>query len=392
VPVTILSRCQRFDLRRIESAELAAHLKSLAGKEGVKIDEGALSLIARAAEGSVRDALSLLDQALAMSESDIAVEAVRVMLGLADRGLSLDLFELTMSGKIADALALTRKLYDAGADPLAVMQDLLEIVHFLTRLKVAPAAEGFFDGGSAEAARAAAMAKALSTATLTRTWSLMMKGLIEVRDSVRPMDSFEMVLIRLAYAADLPPTDQLVRDVMENGAPPASSPRSLPPSGSGPSSGGGSPRAAAVPASRPVASEGPMLRTLEDVSALAQAKNTPLLKAYIDTGVHLVKLEPGRLEFRPSERAPRTLAADLAKKLTEWTGTRWIVSISREPGAPTLTEKKAAEKAARHEKVLQEPMVRAVFDRFPGATIVAVRDKAAEATVEGPVPEDKDED
>ncbi len=219
VPVTVLSRCQRFDLRRIDSGELAAYLGQIAQKENVKIEEGALALIARAAEGSARDALSLLDQAMAHGNEDggdtISAETVRAMLGLADRGRVLDLFEKVMGGNIAEALADLSGLYDSGADPLAVMQDLLEITHFLTRLKVSPSAQGFFDGGSGEAKRAAALAAKLSVPSLTRAWQMLLKGLFEVRDATRPISACEMALIRLAYAADLPPTDKLVRDVLD---------------------------------------------------------------------------------------------------------------------------------------------------------------------------------
>jgi DNA polymerase III subunit gamma/tau len=415
VPVTVLSRCQRFDLRRIESADLIAHFKSIAQQENVAIEDAALALIARAAEGSVRDGLSLLDQAIAHVEAkSITAETVRAMLGLADRGRILDLFEKTLSGQLPEALGALNELYDRGADPLAVMQDLLEITHFLTRIKVAPGAEGYFDGASSEAARAAAMAAKLSVPTLTRTWTMLLKGLFEVRDAARPVQAAEMALIRLAYAADLPPTDKLVRDLLENGTPAANSPRPHPPlEGRGPvtsarqGDGGpsarearngegaarsavqtnlGNPRSAPQPAPAPASA--PRLASLEDLAALAQAKGAPLLKVHIENDMHLVKLEPGRIEFRPSERAPRTLAGDLKQRLKDWTGQPWQVSVAREGGAPTIAEQKKAAKAARVERVLQEPLVRAVMDRFPGAEIVAVRDVIAEAP---PMPEPDEE-
>jgi len=382
VPVTVLSRCQRFDLRRIETPELAAHLKSIAAKENVSIEGGALALIARAAEGSVRDSLSLLDQAIAHDEANvITADSVRAMLGLADRGRVLDLYEKLMGGDIAGALKELNQLYDVGADPLAVMQDLLETTHFLTRVKVAPGAEGFFDGGSGEAKRAAEMAGKLSVPSLTRAWQLLLKGLFEVRDATRPIQSCEMALIRLAYAADLPPTDKLVRDVMDSGAAPA--PRA--PSSS-PSSNGGAravasssaPMASAQRAPEPTAAvhTAPTLRTLEDIAALALTKGASILKVHVENDMHLVSMEPGKIEFRPSARAPRTLSGDLAQKLKEWTGFRWVVSVAREGGAPTIAEAKKNAHAAKLEAVLQEPMVRAVLDRFPGAEVIAVRDLA----------------
>src|SRR6201991_3985333 len=197
VPVTVLSRCQRFDLRRIETVELAALLRTISEKENVRIEDAALALIARAAEGSARDSLSLLDQAIAHGEEgEIKAGTVRAMLGLADRGRVLDLLEKLMAGKIADALGDLKELYDRGADPLAVMQDLLETVHFLTRVKVAPNAEGFFDGSSSEGRRSAEMAAKLPVAALTRAWQMLLKGLIEVRDATRPIAACEMALIR----------------------------------------------------------------------------------------------------------------------------------------------------------------------------------------------------
>jgi len=383
----VLSRCQRFDLRRIESAELAAYLGVLAEKEAVKIEEGALALIARAAEGSARDGLSLLDQAIAHgaveSEGPITAEMVRAMLGLADRGRVLDLFENLMGGELPKALDDLRGLYNAGADPLAVMQDLLETTHFLTRIKVAPAAQGFFDGGSAEAKRAGALAAKLSVPALTRAWQMLLKGLMEVRDATRPISALEMALIRVSYAADLPPTDKLVRDLIENGSAPRGG------AAPAPSGGGAAPRAQAAsgsalrapqPAAMPQGA--PTLSKLEDIVALAVANNAPFLKAQIEMAVHLVRLEQseasGLLEFRPSAAAPRTLAGDLQQKLNSWTGKRWNISIAREGGAPTLAEQRKAAKAARMESVAQEPMVRAVLDRFPGAEITAVRDVTRE--------------
>jgi DNA polymerase-3 subunit gamma/tau len=424
VPVTVLSRCQRFDLRRIETPELIAHLKSIAGREQVKIEDAALALVARAAEGSVRDGLSLLDQAIAhREEKTITAETIRGMLGLADRGRVLDLFEKVMGGALPEALAALGELYDRGADPLAVMQDLLEIVHFLTRVKVAPGAEGFFDGSSGEAKRAAEMAAKLSVPSLTRAWSMLLKGLFEVRDAARPVQACEMALIRLAYAADLPPTDKLVRDVMDSSNPPLEgggrsagtrqsdgSPTSARTQGG--RAGEGSARSAAgsvyrspksaspistlpqgeggrlAVSSDAAAENAPTLRTLEDLLALVEPRSQ--LKVWIENNIRLIKMEPGRLEFCPTGNVPNSLAADLAQKLKDWTGTRWVVTLAREGGAPTLAEQKKAVKAARHERVLQEPLVRAVLDRFPGAEIVAVRDIATE-DVAAPMPDTDEE-
>src|SRR5579871_3219621 len=302
VPVTVLSRCQRFDLRRIETGVLAAHLAAIAAQEKIAIEAAALSLIARAAEGSVRDGLSLLDQAIAHhagdSASAITGESVRAMLGLADRGRVLDLFEKLMGGEIALALAEFKSLYDSGADPLVVMQDLLETTHFLTRVKVAPGAEGFFDGGSAEAARAVTMAGKLTVPALTRAWQMLLKGLLEVRDAANPYPAAEMALVRLGYAADLPPTEKLVRSLRDGeGAAPA------PQAGARAPSPGASPRlqasALASEQAQPMREPGPQpaptmsapaveIRSLEDMVALAKNKSARILATQLETNVHLV--------------------------------------------------------------------------------------------------------
>jgi DNA polymerase-3 subunit gamma/tau len=395
VPVTILSRCQRFDLRRIETAELVGLLSGISDKEGVKVSRDALALIARAAEGSARDGLSLLDQAIAHGEgAEITADAVRDMLGLADRGRVLDLFEKVMAGNVAAALLDLNGLYDHGADPLAVMQDLLEIVHFLTRVKVAPGAEGFFDGGSGEAKRVSEMAAKLSVPSLTRAWQMLLKGLLEVRDAMRPVAACEMALIRLAYAADLPPTDKLVRDLLDNppapGSRPAASaeqaaPRTPPVTAR--AAGGESATARAKPAPEPTMSAAPQvqLRSLEDIIALLEPTST--LKVNIEHNVHLVRLEQGRLEIRPTPKAPTTLAGDLSQKLFALTGQRWSVSISREQGQPTLAEQKKSAKAAHFERAAQEPLVRDILDRFPGAEITHIRAIADDDDVVAPAPE-----
>ncbi len=398
VPVTILSRCQRFDLRRIETGELVGLLASISEKESVKIARDALALIARAAEGSARDSLSLLDQAIAHGEGgEISAEAVRDMLGLADRGRVLDLFEKVMGGRIGEALSDLGSLYDHGADPLTIMQDLLEIVHFLTRVKVAPGAEGFFDGGSGEARRAAEMAGKLSVPSLTRAWQVLLKGLLEVRDATRPVAACEMALIRLGYAADLPPTEKLVRDLLDNPSASSEGPSRRSPAGAK-ADEGVSPRATTSTGSAAKAQRAPeptmsappqiQLRTLEDIAALAQANGASILKVHIENDMHLVALEPGKIEFRPAARAPRTLAGDLSQKLKDWTGMRWSVSIVREDGAPTLAEQKKSVKAAKFESATQEPLVRAVLDRFQGAEIVAIR-TIADEDIAAAMPDDE---
>jgi DNA polymerase-3 subunit gamma/tau len=256
------------------------------------------------------------------------------------------------------------------------MQDLLETAHFLTRVKVAPAAQGFFDGGSGEAKRAAELAAKLSVAALTRAWQILLKGLFEVRDATRPISACEMALIRLAYAAELPPTDRLVKDLLDGGATSSTRGGGAPAPSSSPrapvASGSAMPARAPMPQGAPTAA----IRNMEDIVALCEPRSE--LRVNLEHNVHLVRLEQGRIEIRPTPRAPRTLANDLQAKLASVTGERWTVSIASQGGAPTLAEQKQAAKTARHEAAAQEPMVRAVLDRFPGADIVAVRDVVSE--------------
>jgi DNA polymerase-3 subunit gamma/tau len=224
------------------------------------------------------------------------------------------------------------------------------------------------------------LAAKLPVAALTRAWQILLKGLFEVRDATRPISACEMALIRLAYAAELPPTDKLVKDLLEGrdgkgdarqGVAPSSAPApSRAPGGSMSAAPRLSP--SPMPEGAPTAS----IRSLEDVVALCEPRSE--LRVNLEHNVHLVHLEPGRIEIRPNARAPRTLANDLQQKLRSTTGERWTVSIASQGGAPTLTEQKQAAKTARFEAVAQEPMVRAVLDRFPGAEIVAVRDSIAD--------------
>jgi DNA polymerase-3 subunit gamma/tau len=400
VPVTVLSRCQRFDLRRIAPEELQAHLASIAKQENIAIGADALAMLAVAAEGSVRDALSLLDQAIAHGAEEeggsVSAENVRAMLGLADRTRILDLFELLMAGRIADGLTALKDLYDCGAEPLTVIQDLLDVTHMLTRAKVAPGAGLSLESGPAIAERVGEMAVKLSVPTLTRAWQMQLKGLIEVRDATQPLAAAEMVLVRFAYGAELPPTEKLIRTLTEKEGVSASAPAR---EGATP---GGAPRMrvaaqalarpAADPAPRPALQPETMAivpKSLEELVALAKEKTARLLATQLETNVHLVAIEPGRIEFRPNSQAPRTLASDLAQRLRDWTGERWIVTLASEGGAPTLVEQRQAADRAKKDAVSNEPFVRAVLDAFPGAEIVAVREEMqVESDVTAPVNEE----
>jgi DNA polymerase-3 subunit gamma/tau len=386
VPVTVRSRCLRFDLKRIESSLMTRHLTGICQAEGVAFEPDALPLIARVAEGSVRDALSLLDQAIAHgAEGGVQVASIRAMLGLSDRGHIIDLFELAMKGDLAPALALMEQLYQAGADPGQVLIELAEFSHFVTRLKLAP--KGIDDPtiGQDERRRGGEFAGKLGLGPLTRAWQILLKGVQDVKDSPRPLASAEMALIRLGYAADLPAPEDALRKLAETAdaapriAPQA--PQSAPPRGS---SGGSALRAVApspVVQSMPApAAAAPTVRLarFEDVVALARAKRDIQLQAALENDVRPVRFEAGRIEFSLTEGASPLIAQSLSRRLQEWTGERWMVTLVAGSKAPTLRENAEAREAERLSGVAANPLVRKVMARFPGAQIVEVR--APEAT------------
>jgi DNA polymerase-3 subunit gamma/tau len=405
VPVTVLSRCQRFDLRRLDAATLVAHLGNIAAKEGISAESEALALVARAAEGSVRDALSLLDQAISHAAGPVRAEDVRQMLGLADRARVIDLFEALMRGDIAAALQHLREQYDSGADPATLLADLAEFTHFVTRVKIVPAVADDVSLSEAERTRGRELAAALGMRVLSRTWQMLLKGLDEVARTERPLSAAEMVLVRIAYAADLPTPDEAIRTLGSGETEP---PRSTGHHGQtpAPSSGAsasaaafaprvepprGTPRAIAqtaapardVPIARqtepamPPAVQEPTiaLDTFESMVALAAEKRDLQIKTALERDVRLVRCEDGRLEIALEPGAAKTLVGDLTRKLSAWTGRRWMVVVSSEAGAPPLRVQAAAREAELKSGVRGEPLVAAVLDRFPGAEIVAVRNR-----------------
>ena len=377
VPVTVLSRCQRFDLRRIEAAKLESLFRDIAGREHAQVDDGALALIARAADGSARDGLSILDQAISQATvrgdmGHVTEQAVRDMLGLADRVVIFDLLEAVMKGDITASLKLLGNQYDAGASPVVVIQDLLELVHWLTRLKVAP--EGAADPALAEAerTRGATLAKTLTMPVLTRAWQMLLKGLSEVRLAPMPLQAAEMLLVRMAYASDLPtPADALKK--LEAQGPtraPAPSPPASPSAPSAPRSftqGTSAVAMAAQPAREPaVAQPPPMPQSFAQVVELFEARREAIIAAHLKRNVHLVRFEAGVIEFNPERVAPKDLAGQVGKYLTQWTGQRWVASVANAAGQPTLHEQELA-------AAMADPLVKAILDAFPGATIDSVK-------------------
>ena len=378
VPVTVVSRCQRFDLRRVDAELLVGHLEEILAKEAVTAEPSALALIARAADGSVRDALSILDQAIAHAGSTISESQVADMLGLADRIQVFDLFESVMAGEIKSALDALARQYAAGVDPVVVLQDLLELTHWLTRVKVVPDAVAAINVPEAERKRGADLAQRLSMPVLARCWQMLMKGLGEARVAPNPLSAVEMVLVRLAYVADLPAPAELVKALAKGGAAPS------PPAAAPGSTGDGGQRgmAATAPAEQieiepaPLPDGPPQPVSLADVIALAEARGEMRLAVHLRNDIRLVHFETGRIEFQPTPEAPPKLANALGENLTNWTGARWVAVVSNDDGAPTLGEQAAKARAAAIVEAAQHPLVKAVLDTFPDAKVTDVRPRA----------------
>jgi len=366
VPVTVLSRCQRFDLRRIEPEEMLGLVRKIAKAEGAEITDDALALIVRAAEGSARDATSLLDQAISHGAGETNADQVRAMLGLADRGRVLDLFDLIVKGDAAGALGELAGQYADGADPLAVLRDLAEITHWVSIVQITPEAINDPTIGADERDRGQAMAAALPMRVLTRMWQMLLKSLEEVSSAPNTMMASEMAVIRMTHVADLPSPEELVRRLSD--APPPN-----PPSGGG---GGGAPRGAVhganlsiVPAMADAPDSLARFHSFDDVVALIRTRRDMQLLVEVETHLRLVHYAPGRIEFSQSGDARADLANRLSQRLQSWTGARWGVSVVSKPeeAAPTIAEVRAERKADLTAQVLQHPLVAAALAAFPGA-------------------------
>jgi DNA polymerase-3 subunit gamma/tau len=417
VPITVLSRCQRFDLRRVDADVLIANLAGIAGKEKVEAEPDALRMIARAAEGSVRDSLSLFDQAIAHAAGTVRADDVRQMLGLADRTRIIELFAALAGGDIETAFREFRDQYDIGADPMVILSDLAEFVNFVTRVKVAPATAESGAYGETERLRAKEFAAKLSMRVLSRMWQMLLKGMTEAKDAMRPALAAEMVLVRIAYAADLPTPDEAIRALDGGGSPaasggngsgaargaPASSSRmetSMPPTRASfaPSSGRSAPETSAM--RQPVAPQAeapatPQLRlsTFPEIVALAAEKRDLAIKAALENDVRLVRVEDGRLEVALEANAPRSLVNDLSRKLELWTGRRWTVIISNAASQPTLRAQAQAQQNELETAVQADPRVQDVMAKWPGAKIETVRrTPQAQNDADLPEPPADDED
>ena len=400
LPVTVLSRCQRFDLRRVDMELLIEHFTGIAAKEGTEVESAALALIARAADGSVRDGLSVLDQAMAHEGSRITEEAVRAMLGLADRTRLFDLFDLLMKGAIKDALDCFSELHDAGAEPQTLLQDLLELCHWLTRLKHVPAAADDPAVPEAERTRGRGMAEALTVPSLTQTWQMLLKGLEEANRAARPALAAEMTLVRIAYAADLPSPADALRAIGADGAStqpksaPAASPVPAPTPAPNSAAGAGAtaepavahesaPEAAAQPA--PVAASAPRVQptSLREIAALAEERREPILSAWLRTEVRPIRVAVGTIEINCGCSPDGKMLALLQERLEEWTGERWMIALSEAGGEPTLDEQDRAAQEAADRAAMDHPLVRQVLDAFPGARVRKVHRPAPDSGNDG---------
>jgi DNA polymerase-3 subunit gamma/tau len=414
VPVTVLSRCQRFDLRRVDVQQLSEHFRRIVDREGARADADALTMIARAAGGSVRDGLSILDQAIAMGSGTVSSDVVRRMLGLSDPGRHFDLLERLLAGTPAEALKTFEAMHRDGAEPSQLLVELADAVHLVTRCKVLGG--GARNDGATEddKRRASALAGRLSMPLLARAWQMLLKGIDETGSAPDPMAAAEMVLIRIAFVADLPPPDEIIKALggegqiarrAPSGAPPVQERDQRSPLNEVPQAqvrsneiaqvlepdGIDEPGAAppleaygdlieglgdeddqlpvqSTPALRP-------LRNFEDVVELAGERRDARLRAHLEEYVSLVKFDgaAGSIDLFLLPGAPAEIANDLREKLNRWTERRWMVVLSKTPGEPTIGQQRRERQSIELASLKKHPGVAAVFEAFPDAKVAAVR-------------------
>jgi DNA polymerase-3 subunit gamma/tau len=375
VPVTVLSRCQRFDLRRVEAGVLAGHFERIAGKEGIEIEAEALATIARVAEGSVRDGLSILDQAFATASGTVTAQTVRGMLGLADRGRIFDLLEAVLRGDGKAALMQLASLHKDGADPVELIGDLAEVVHGITRAKIAGVPGDTLS--EEERTRSAALAGRLNVGLLSRAWQMLLKGIEEAGRSPDAAAAAEMLIVRLAYMAVLPSPDEVLKRINAGAArAPQAESRSAPPPEA---------EAYADPDDAPplddwaeslgevTVARAPDFASFADlVGYIGREKRDLILKAELEDHVSLVRFDPPQIELHLLARAAPGLANDFKQKLDRWTGKRWGISLSREMGERPLGEVRREREKAEIEAALKVPAVQAALQHFPGAVVTGV--------------------
>jgi DNA polymerase-3 subunit gamma/tau len=378
IPITVLSRCQRFDLRRVESNELIAHFTEVLRKENANAEPEALRLIAQAADGSVRDGLSLLDQALAEASIShdaphITSVAVQNMLGLADRAAIYTLAEAIFNGRAPDTLAQLHELYRAGADPVLVLQDLLALFHTLARMMAAP--EITQDMADSQRDMAQKLAMALQMPDLMRAWQILLKGINEVISAPQPQSAAEMIMLRLIYATQLPPPGELLKALGQS-----DTGNVLPRNNITPPSSGGTTALRAVAntsenSAAPIAVPAPQIqttampKTFAEAVALFDTHREAILHSQLYGQVQIVNYAPGRMELFLMPGLPRDFTGKIAQKLQQWTGVPWLIGIATQNGEKTLSDQANERADARLQAAAADPMVRAVMDHFPGARI-----------------------
>ncbi len=398
VPVTILSRCQRFDLKRLDATLLMQHYGRIAKLENAGIEDEALRMIARAAEGSVRDGLSLLDQAIAYGDGTVKADDVAGMLGLIDRSRVIELFDAVMGGDPARALAELATQFEGGGDPETILTDMADFVHWVTRLRMVKDS-ALMDGSRTEAekTRGLEFAARLTVPVLSRAWQMLLKGIQETATASNPMQAAEMVLIRLAHAVDMPPADELAR-IARSGAAASASIKPLPlrGEGSGASAVGGNGAALAAAVS-PAPSSSPPAAPREPVAftdfaslvAYVSERRDVKLKGELERFVRPITVTAQRIEIALERDAPAGLPNELMRKLEAWTGRRTLVTVAREGGAePLLKQRKSAEAVALQE-ARANPAVQAILKTFPGAEIMSVKEPQPLPTF---TPEETDEE
>ena len=387
VPVTVLSRCQRFDLRRIEPEEMIKMLQNLAKLENASISNEALALITRASEGSARDAQSLLDQAISHGAGETSVDQVRAMLGLADRGRVLDLFEFIMRGQAKEALNELGSQYSDGADPIGIIRDLAEVTHWVSIIKITPDAADDPTVSPDEKTRGQAFSQSLSMRILTRTWQLLLKALEEISSAPNPMMAAEMAVIRITHVSDLPSPEELVKKLTSTHSE-SEGVKKGNPGGSISNTTSSNFKPTQQTETRPIKNEGNtalaldtetldlQYPTFESVLEIIRKFRDMKLLIDVENSVRLSSYVPGRIEFTPTENAPKDLAQRLGQLLQNWTGFRWAITVVGNCSGKTIQEQRNAKDATLKREAKLHPFVKTVFDNFPKASIVEIKSQA----------------
>ncbi len=395
VPVTILSRCQRFDLRRIDLPTLSTHYHKICDLEKVTIDQEALHLIARAADGSVRDGLSLLDQAMSQAtDKNITTDMISAMLGQADRALIVDLFEAMLSGEAQASLEILERLHKAGAEAKIILDDLLNFTHLLTRIKMVPSLLSSESFSSIEKEKGKEFSEKLSIPVLTRVWQMLLKGVTELQSAPQPVKALEMIVIRIIYSADHPPLHKLLEDVASSSTATQTKPsmsetmvktEHVPqptPTSKKTIASHQATQAMRKPDLEPIPepvkqkidNQSNDLTSLQAIVDLCHKKGEILLGAEIHAKIRLVALQPGRLEFNPMPGTAKDLAQRIRKFLSQWTGEQWFISISNREGQPTLSEQKAEHETQVKEIVKDHPVMKKMMEHLPPFDIIDIHD------------------